>query len=95
VIWLGVQFAGIIAGAVTVLSIGVLHVVVVKVERALSARVWPLFAAIGLIMAACSLVIKSLFTSTIIGLLGFLILWSAYELVLQRERRRMEKGKEV
>ena len=89
-IWLGVQFAGIIAGAVTVLSIGVLHVVVVKVERVLSARVWPLFAAIGLIMAAYSLVIKSFLGSMIVGLLGFLILWSSYELVLQR--RRMEKG---
>ena len=80
------QYAGIIVGAYTFIMIGVLHVAVVRIERAIGSQVWPWFVVLGLIFGVASLMASDVLTSALLGVSGFLFAWSGPELRKQRER---------
>jgi hypothetical protein len=80
------QFAGILIGAIIFALIGVLHIVVVKVEYHIGARVWPIFLVLGGITIVGSIMVSDVLTSCILGVAGFSLAYSAPELVKQKER---------
>jgi exosortase/archaeosortase len=82
------QFAGILIGVIAFALIGVLHTIVVKVEYHIGAQVWPVFIVAGGITIAGSLAVSDVLTSCILGVAGFSVAYTAYELIKQRERVR-------
>jgi len=84
------HFNGIILGLASFLSIGVFHPIVIWCEYHFSYRIWPLFAAAGLLLLAGSVFTGELIPSAILGVIGFSCLWSIVELFQQK--KRVEKG---
>jgi len=85
-----VQFAGLLLGIFTLLSIGLGHVWVIKVEYHIGAHVWPVVATIGAALALASLCVDHVLLSAALGIFGFTVIWGARELVKQEER--VERG---
>ena len=85
-----IKFDGIIIGLATFLIIGALHPVVTKAEYYIGAKVWPAFLIAGLLSLAISLYSINFILSSVMGVLGFSLLWSILELFHQR--KRVEKG---
>ena len=86
---LALDFTGIIVGAVTFLTIGLFHPIVIKAEYHWGVGCWWIFLTVGL---GC-IVASSLLTGTvsiIFGVVGFSSLWSILELV--KQRKRVDKG---
>ena len=79
-------FSGILIGAGAFLIIGLLHPVVIKGEYYFGTRIWPLFLLGGLFSLVFSLFISNIIISSIIGVLGFSLLWAIHELFEQKER---------
>ena len=84
------RFYGIIIGLATFLVIGALHPVVIKAEYYIGTKIWPAFLAVGLLCLGLSLFTENFIVSTILGVLGFSLLWSILELFHQK--KRVEKG---
>ena len=82
------NFAGLIIGVATFLSIGVCHPIVIKCEYYFGKECWPFFLCIGLVLSAVSLFIEDLVWSTVAGVLAFSAFWSILELFEQEERVR-------
>jgi hypothetical protein len=80
------NFSGIIIGAAAFLIIGLLHPVIIKAEYHVGKKVWPVFGVAGLAALFLSLNFANIFTSSILGVLGFSLLWSIQE-VIQQEKR--------
>jgi len=85
-----VEYAGIIIGLMTFILIGFLHIAVLKVEYHVGSHVWPVFAVLGVLFIGGSLFASDTVVSGMLGITGFLLAWSAPELIKQRER--VEKG---
>lgn len=81
---------GIVLGLASFLSIGVFHPIVIWCEYHFSYRIWPLFAAAGMLLLAGSVFMRELILSAILGVIGFSCLWSIVELFQQK--KRVEKG---
>ena len=71
---------GIVLGLASFLSIGVFHPIVIWCEYHFSYRIWPLFAAAGMLLLAGSVFMRELILSAILGVIGFSCLWSIVEL---------------
>ena len=84
------RFDGVIIGLATFLIIGALHPVVIKAEYYIGTKVWPAFLILGLLCLGISLLSGHFILSTILGVLGFSLLWSILELFHQK--KRVEKG---
>ncbi|HEC79955.1 MAG TPA: DUF4491 family protein [Firmicutes bacterium] len=84
------NFTGIIFGIGIILLIGLLHILIIKVEYHLSYRLWVVFAVFGLLLLFVSTLFNDDVVSIMFGILGALVGFSAYELILQR--KRVEKG---
>jgi len=84
------RFDGIIIGLATFLIIGALHPVVIKAEYYIGVKIWPAFLIVGLLCLGISLLSGHFVLSTILGVLGFSLLWSILELFHQK--KRVEKG---
>ncbi|MCL2201089.1 MAG: DUF4491 family protein [Oscillospiraceae bacterium] len=84
------RFDGIIIGFATFLIIGALHPVVIKGEYYFGTKIWPIFLIVGLGCLAVALFAGNYILSTIMGVLGFSLLWSIHELFHQK--KRVEKG---
>lgn len=84
------RFAGILLGIFTMLSIGLGHVWVIKVEYHIGAHVWPVPVIIGAALVLASLWVDHVFLSAALGIFGFTVLWGAHELV--RQEKRVERG---
>ena len=82
------NFDGIIIGLATFVMIGALHPVVIKAE--FSIKIWPVFLIAGLVCLVVSLFSGNFIFSTIMGVLGFSLMWSILELFHQK--KRVEKG---
>lgn len=82
--------SGILIGLTAFIVIGVLHPVVIKCEYYFSDRVWPVFLAGGLAFCAASLFVERPLLSSVLGVVGFSLLWSIRE--LKQQTRRVEKG---
>lgn len=70
--------------------IGLTSFIVIKCEYYFSDRVWPLFLAGGLAFCAASLFVERPLLSSILGVVGFSLLWSIRE--LKQQTSRVEKG---
>lgn len=84
------NWSGILIGLTSFIVIGVFHPVVIKCEYYFSDRVWPLFLAGGLAFCAASLFVERPLLSSILGVVGFSLLWSIRE--LKQQTNRVEKG---
>ena len=82
--------SGILIGLTAFIVIGVLHPVVIKCEYYFSDRVWPVFLAGGLAFCAASLFVDRPLLSSVLGVVGFSLLWIIRE--LKQQTRRVEKG---
>lgn len=81
-------FNGIIIAVITFFTIGVFHPIVIKCEFYFSCKVWPVFAVLGCVFAACSLFIENSILSSVFGVTGCSCFWTIKELFEQRERVR-------
>lgn len=84
------NWSGILIGLTSFIVIGVFHPVVIKCEYYFSDRVWPVFLAGGLAFCAASLFVERPLPSSVLGVVGFSLLWSIRE--LKQQTRRVEKG---
>ena len=84
------NWSGILIGLTSFIVIGVFHPVVIKCEYYFSDRVWPVFLAGGLAFCAASLFVERPLLSSVLGGVGFSLLWSIRE--LKQQTRRVEKG---
>lgn len=83
-------FAGLAIGLVSFLIIGLFHPAVVKAEYYLGTRSWWIFLLLGLVAAAASIAVESLFLSAILGVFAFSSFWTIKEVFEQEER--VKKG---
>ena len=83
------NISGIIIGAITFLTIGAFHPLVIKAEYRLGVGCWWLFLLLGLACTAGSLFADGVL-SIALGVVGFSCLWSILELV--KQRKRVDKG---
>lgn len=84
------HYEGLLLGALTFLTIGVFHPIIVKTEYYFGTRPWWLFLLIGILGAVAAILIADLFWSALAGIVGFSSLWSIKELFEQQER--VKKG---
>ncbi len=84
------MFSGLAIGAATFLIIGLFHPIVVKAEYYLGVKSWWIFLVVGIIGIAASLLVSSIFWSSLLGVFAFSSLWSIKEVFEQK--RRVEKG---
>jgi len=80
------NFSGILIGAAAFLIIGIFHPIVVKGEYYFTAKIWPIFLAVGLICVGATLFIENVILAAIVEVFGFSSLWSIRELFEQEER---------
>ncbi|SHG87467.1 protein of unknown function [Thermosyntropha lipolytica DSM 11003] len=84
------NLTGILFGLLVFLTIGIYHVLVVKIEYHLGTWPWILFLLLGLVCIYLSLVSTDETCSIFWGYFGFINLWTIRELFEQR--RRVKKG---
>ncbi len=80
------MFAGLGVGISTFLIIGMFHPVVVKAEYHWGVGCWWIFLLLGVLGVGVSLVVESIFVSSISGVFAFSSFWTIKELFEQRER---------
>ena len=83
-------FTGLIIGIATFLIIGLFRPLVIKGEYNYGTRIWRIFALMGIITNAASLMIEDVLWSTLLAVWGASSFWSIGELFEQR--KRVEKG---
>lgn len=81
---------GVLIGAVSFLTIGLFHPIVIKAEYYLSAKVWPVFLLAGLGFCVGSLFVGNDVIAAVLAVVGFSCLWSILE--LKHQEKRVEKG---
>jgi len=79
---------GLMLGATVLLAIGLCHLLVMKGEYYWGTRWWPVLFFVGSLLIVISLLVDNKFLSGSLGIFGFALLWSIYELFKQRERVR-------
>ena len=77
---------GIIVGTAVFLIIGICHPIVIKMEYHWGKKSWWVLALAGVIFSVCSLFVKSLTISTIIGAAAFSCFWGIHEILSQEMR---------
>ena len=83
-------FTGLIIGIATFLIIGLFHPLVIKGEYYFGTRCWWVFAVMGVVTIAASLMIADVLWSTLLAVWGASSFWSIGELFEQK--KRVEKG---
>ncbi len=84
------SLCGLAIGLATFLIIGLFHPLVIKIEYYLGAGFWWIFLVGGIAGIAVSIIVESLFWSSIAGVFAFSSFWSIGEVIQQR--KRVEKG---
>ncbi len=82
------NWSGILLGVSAFILIGAFHPVVIKAEYHFGTKCWGVFAILGVICAAISLLIEDIVLSAIVGVLAFCFFWSILELFEQEKRVR-------
>lgn len=85
-------FTGIIIAAMTFLTIGLWHPIVIKTEYYFGTRPWVIYLLVGIscCVAALALFISNVYISSFLGVFGASALWGIGELFSQK--KRVEKG---
>ena len=81
---------GLFIGICTFLIIGLFHPLVIKGEYYFGVRCWWVFALMGVVAVAASLMVEDVLWSTLLAVWGASSFWSIGELFEQR--KRVEKG---
>lgn len=81
---------GLLLGGATFLTIGIFHPIVIKTEYYFGTRPWWIFLLLGLVCSVAALLIKDLFWSALLSIVGFSSFWTIKELFDQQ--KRVEKG---
>jgi hypothetical protein len=84
-------YLGIIFGLYVLITIGIYHVLVVKLEESFGVWPWLVFLAIGLICVYLSWQSPSQALSMWWGYNAFLNLWTVKEMFDQRQRRLQKR----
>ena len=84
------DFSGILIGAISFLSIGVFHPIVIKAEYHFSKRCWPVFLIAGFVLMYVSTRLTSIVASAGVAVVGMSCWWSILE--LYEQEKRVEKG---
>jgi hypothetical protein len=82
------NFFGVALGFIMLLLIGFGHILIIKGEYYFGTKLWPLFLIFGLLSVIASIFVNSALLLGILGITGFIFLWSIYELFQQKERVR-------
>lgn len=77
---------GIIIGAISFLSIGVFHPIVIKAEYYFSKSCWPVFLAAGAALLVLSALCANVILSSALAVIGMSCWWSILELFEQEKR---------
>ena len=83
-------FSGILIGAISFLSIGVFHPIVIKAEYYFSKSCWPVFLAAGIVLMILSAMVQNVVLSSALAVIGMSSWWSILELFEQE--KRVQKG---
>ena len=90
VLFMELNFSGIIIGVATFLVIGLFHPLVIKAEYYIGVKSWWLFLFLGIVTAVASLLVANIVGSIILGVIAFSSFWSIGEVFQQK--KRVEKG---
>lgn len=82
------NFIGLVLGFMMILLTGLGHIFIIKGEYYFGTKLGPLFLILGLLSITASLFVNNALLSGILGIIGFIFLWSIYELFQQKERIR-------
>jgi len=82
------NFSGLVLGFFMIIITYLGHILIIKGEYYVGTKLWSLFLILGLLSIIGSLLVKNVLLSGILGIIGFVFLWSIYELFLQKERVR-------
>ena len=83
-------FTGLIIGIATFFIIGLFHPLVIKGEYYFGTGIWWVFALMGAVAIAASLMVEDVLWSTLLAVWGASSFWSIGELFEQK--KRVEKG---
>lgn len=81
---------GLALGFFMVLLTGFGHIIIIKGQYYFGIKFWSLFLIFGLLSVIVSVFVKSALLSGVLGIAGFIFLWSIYELFEQE--KRVKKG---
>ena len=84
------SFSGILIGAVSFLSIGIFHPIVIKAEYHFSKNCWPVFLVCGIILMCVSTQLTNIVASAATAVVGMSCWWSILE--LYEQEKRVERG---
>lgn len=84
------NLTGVVIGAISFLSIGVFHPIVIKAEYYFSKSCWPVFLAAGVVLMVLSAMAENVIASSALAVIGMSSWWSILELFEQE--KRVEKG---
>ena len=80
------NLTGLLIGILTFLIIGMFHPLVIKAEYYIGTKSWWLFLAGGIVGVICSLAVKNIFGSVLLGVIAFSSFWSILEVFEQKKR---------
>ncbi len=83
-------FTGITIAAMTFLTIGIWHPIVIKTEYHWGTRPWIIYLLVGISCCVVALFIANIYLSSFLGVFGASALWGIGELFSQK--KRVEKG---
>ena len=83
-------FTGLIIGIATFFIIGLFHPLVIKGEYYFGTGIWWVFALMGAVAIAASLMVEEVLWSTLLAVWGASSFWSIGELFEQK--KRVERG---
>lgn len=83
-------FTGLIIGIATFFIIGLFHPLVIKGEYYFGTGIWWVFALMGAVAIAASLMVEDVLWSTLLAVWGASSFWSIGELFEQK--KRVERG---
>jgi hypothetical protein len=84
------NYYGLIIGLAMLIFTGIGHIIVIKGEYYIGAKLWPLFLILGILSMILSFLAKNIILSGVLGIIGVTFLWGIHELIKQRER--VDKG---
>ena len=84
----GHNLMGLVIGVCTFLIIGMFHPLVIKAHYHWGTGCWWIFLLLGIAGVVVSLLVESLFFSTLLGVFSFSSFWTIKELFEQQERVR-------
>lgn len=80
------HLTGILIGAISFLSIGVFHPIVIKAEYHFSKSCWPVFLIVGALLLVLSALSANVILSSALAVIGMSCWWSILELFEQEKR---------